>query len=298
MANEEDNFDIDIYGDGGEDYQEEGQVADAEQTAEDQAQSSEPNDDHNAPSDDNITNQDHSNTNNTDGGSQKIGSTDNTTVDALQVPKHAPQTQGLKRRGSADHRPVDQGATAALFVSELHWWITDDDIRGWANQSECEDELEEITFSEHKVNGKSKGYVYSPNRHYTILMKLMLDKDKSMFSFLRHRPQVPQNARLSPLVMARRTDKSLVSLSRTNLRTHSRPSPKTEMLAITTKEIDPLQAVLTRQELEGKAKIISILVVFVVVGAATIIIVVACLIWVVIAAAASNSPCLGAIKVP
>jgi hypothetical protein len=63
----------------------------------------------------------------------------------------------LKRKDGADDRYVDPGATTALFVSELHWWVNDDDVRGWTNQAQCEDELEEITFSEHKVNGKSKG---------------------------------------------------------------------------------------------------------------------------------------------
>lgn len=43
------------------------------------------------------------------------------------------------------------------MISELNWWTTDDDIRGWTSQADCEDELKDITFSEHKVNGKSKG---------------------------------------------------------------------------------------------------------------------------------------------
>ena len=63
-----------------------------------------------------------------------------------------------KRDDTADERPIDNGATSALLVSELHWYTTEDDIRGWINQAGCEDELKEITFSEHKVNGKSKGY--------------------------------------------------------------------------------------------------------------------------------------------
>lgn len=63
--------------------------------------------------------------------------------------------QGVKRKG--DDRPVDPGATSALTVSDLNWWNTDDDVRGWARQAHCEDELKDITFSEHKVNGKSKG---------------------------------------------------------------------------------------------------------------------------------------------
>ncbi|KAI1488393.1 hypothetical protein F5X96DRAFT_680519 [Biscogniauxia mediterranea] len=68
--------------------------------------------------------------------------------------------QGVKRKGDSDDRPVDPGATNCLLLSELHWWTTDDDIRSWVRQASCEDELKDITFSEHKVNGKSKGQAY------------------------------------------------------------------------------------------------------------------------------------------
>lgn len=68
--------------------------------------------------------------------------------------------QGVKRKSEElDDRPVDSGATAAIMISELNWWTTDDDIRGWLRQADCEQEVKELTFSEHKVNGKSKGYV-------------------------------------------------------------------------------------------------------------------------------------------
>ncbi|KAI0099821.1 hypothetical protein GGR51DRAFT_564656 [Nemania sp. FL0031] len=68
--------------------------------------------------------------------------------------------QGIKRKGDSDDRPVDPGATNCLLLSDLNWWTTDDDIRGWVTQASCEDELKDITFSEHKVNGKSKGQAY------------------------------------------------------------------------------------------------------------------------------------------
>ena len=74
---------------------------------------------------------------------------------ATVTPSNPPQ--GVKRKEGSDERPVDPGATTALLVSELSWWNTDDDVRGWARQANCEDELKDITFSEHKVNGKSKG---------------------------------------------------------------------------------------------------------------------------------------------
>ncbi|MCJ1393871.1 hypothetical protein MMC18_006747 [Xylographa bjoerkii] len=173
MATEEDNFDIDIYGDGGEDYQEEGQVEPEEgnQTTQEPVQPSESaipppgtfvgsaepksnghgdNEGLNSPK---VIEQ-------ADNVPHKIGSTDESVLDPLNLPKQAPQAQGLKRKEGIDDRFVDPGATTALFISDLHWWITDDDIRGWANQSECEDELEDMTFSEHKVNGKSKGQAY------------------------------------------------------------------------------------------------------------------------------------------
>jgi hypothetical protein len=88
---------------------------------------------------------------------QKIKSTDESGADLLNIPKQAPQQQGVKRKEGSDDRPIDPGATTALLISDLHWWNTDDDIRGWVNQAQVEDELKDITFSEHKVNGKSKG---------------------------------------------------------------------------------------------------------------------------------------------
>ena len=171
MATEEDNFDIDIYGDGGEDYQQDEQIESdvkpeqlteaapstpaqinqasetVDRTTEAMSTSQTP---HPEPKVENGSEQ-------TSDVAQKIASTDESVHDPLHLPKQAPQTQGLKRKDGTDDRFVDPGATTALFISELHWWITDDDIRGWANQSQCEDELEDMTFSEHKVNGKSKG---------------------------------------------------------------------------------------------------------------------------------------------
>jgi hypothetical protein len=77
---------------------------------------------------------------------------------SVTLHKQAPRQQGQKRKqGEDDERPTDPGATAALMLNDLNWWIGEEDIRGWANQSGCEDELVEITFNEHKVNGKSKG---------------------------------------------------------------------------------------------------------------------------------------------
>ncbi|KAJ5692354.1 hypothetical protein N7462_001777 [Penicillium macrosclerotiorum] len=154
MATEDDNFDIDIYGDGGGynandqgDYkQDDGELvldtpepapqATANQPPSDPKPQSEP-----APS----ANGDHP-----------------------MPPQQQPQTSapdapapihGVKRK-EYDDRQSDPDATTALLISDLFWWTTDDDIRGWVNQAQCEDELKDVTFSEHKVNGKSKGQVF------------------------------------------------------------------------------------------------------------------------------------------
>jgi len=55
---------------------------------------------------------------------------------------------------------IDMNATTAVRFNELQWWTTEDDVRGWANKAGIESEIKELTFNEHKVNGKSKGYKY------------------------------------------------------------------------------------------------------------------------------------------
>ena len=134
---EDDNFDIDIYGDGGEDY-------DEGEAFEDEAA----NDQQQHPNGSNAASVDY----------QAVPHDGAQTHDGNALRISQAQSQGTKRK-DPDDRPLDPGATNALFLSDLPWWITDDEIRGWANESDCEEELEEVTFSEHKVNGKSKGQV-------------------------------------------------------------------------------------------------------------------------------------------
>ena len=88
----------------------------------------------------------------------------------------SPAQQGVKRKAPDDgpepnHRPhssasinsnrtIDAGATAALKLNDLHWWTTEDDLRSFCARAEVESDLREISFGEHKINGKSRGEAY------------------------------------------------------------------------------------------------------------------------------------------
>ena len=178
-TNDEDNFDIDIYGDGEEptsenltdgdgtlkisdgtlsiDQEEKSSIKETALTSKhtvDTVSKAQSGHDSKMTNAADSTAQDGSTKN------QPIASSDGPSSDKRsEIPRQAPQKQGVKRKEGAgdDERLVDAGATTALVIAELHWWTTEDDLRGWVNQSECEDELKSITFHEHKVNGKSKG---------------------------------------------------------------------------------------------------------------------------------------------
>ncbi|KAH6855099.1 hypothetical protein B0I37DRAFT_47098 [Chaetomium sp. MPI-CAGE-AT-0009] len=155
MAEEE--FEIDVYGDsandhgdqdhGDQSHNDHGQNHDHDHGYEDESNAQNINGDHH---DHNDYHEEHGDNKMDDAGAERPGS-------------HSPtpqRQQGVKRKEGSDERPVDPGATTALMVSELNWWNTDDDIRGWVRQVGCENELKDITFSEHKINGKSKGQAY------------------------------------------------------------------------------------------------------------------------------------------
>ncbi|KAF2264349.1 hypothetical protein CC78DRAFT_553519 [Lojkania enalia] len=173
---DDDNFDIDIYGDDtSPDFQDtslqSGQVKQEEATAmhtdSHYDEPSGPVNEVKSERTDEATKQDITQGGAANGdvhqenGTQQISSTGGSTSNQLDPPRQAPRQQGMKRKqGDDDERPTDPGATAALMINDLHWWVSEEDIRGWANQSGCEDELIDVTFNEHKVNGKSKGQVY------------------------------------------------------------------------------------------------------------------------------------------
>ena len=154
---DEDTFDIDIYGEGEGEGGDTGQAEDADYYDDDEhtftVEEPQPDPPPIKRSESNTMSRTESNT-----VSRSVSIKQESNAGPSDAARSTPM-QGIKRKGSPNDRAVDSGATKALMISDLHWWITEDDIRGWVNEAEAEDELKELTFSEHKVNGKSKGSV-------------------------------------------------------------------------------------------------------------------------------------------
>ena len=167
MSGEDDNFDIDIYGDEEETQQQNQQQQGGDDfdytydEAQEQANSTEQN---GKPSGNHTSNS---------------GEDANTPQGPTQLNPRAsiqPQ-QSLKRKAedepedqsnhrpsqtptAPDGRPLDPGALPSLKLSELHWWTTEEHIRAFCAAANTEHELRELAFGEHKINGKSRGEAY------------------------------------------------------------------------------------------------------------------------------------------
>ncbi|OQO00643.1 hypothetical protein B0A48_13133 [Cryoendolithus antarcticus] len=83
------------------------------------------------------------------------------------APASAPTGLSLKRKVSdaaeiptSAELPSDPNATPALRLSELHWWTTEEDLRGFCAAASAESHMTDISFGEHRQNGKSRGEAY------------------------------------------------------------------------------------------------------------------------------------------
>jgi hypothetical protein len=166
---DEDNFDIDIYGDGEGDLGNDGTMDYKEDDElqfnvdDEEAEEIPPTEEPRTQAEPEQTQEQPSSSTDTSQLQSKAEGAESQQPNS--VPPKATLPQGVKRKETSDERPIDHDATNALMISDLHWWITEDDIRGWTNEAGAEDELKELTFSEHKVNGKSKGLVLGRQSH-------------------------------------------------------------------------------------------------------------------------------------
>ncbi|KAI9669034.1 MAG: hypothetical protein M1831_000626 [Alyxoria varia] len=83
-----------------------------------------------------------------------------TSIESQETSQGPQNPSGPTSANANAQAPLDSDATSALVISEMQWWTNDDDIRGWANKCSHEHDLKDITFAEYKINGKSRGSAY------------------------------------------------------------------------------------------------------------------------------------------
>ncbi|KAH8553623.1 hypothetical protein BGW37DRAFT_486447 [Umbelopsis sp. PMI_123] len=72
----------------------------------------------------------------------------------------APASKREQSTSMSQLRGRETHPTSALYVGELDWWVSDDDLKEPIMNVGIGAELKDITFYEHKVNGKSRGIAY------------------------------------------------------------------------------------------------------------------------------------------
>ncbi|KJX97293.1 hypothetical protein TI39_contig513g00001 [Zymoseptoria brevis] len=171
MSGEDDTFDIDIYGDDAEDTK---PTETTEDYGEDKIDFGE-----DEPLDSEIANA------NAAPSHTQAGAVNTTEQsDIKQESQPPPAQQGTKRRAPDEDEDVtparpasstpmqqqqqqshtspsaDRNATAALILAELNWWTTEEHLRAFCASAGVEGNLKELTFGEHKINGKSRGEAF------------------------------------------------------------------------------------------------------------------------------------------
>jgi len=154
MSGEDDAFDIDIYGDE-EEVKQEHSADEIDYTYEDEQKAQE------------TTGQ---------AGPDSEQPQSNGNGDAPPASGSAPTGPSLKRKAPDDEteenysqapstndapsQPLDPHAQPALKLTDLNWWTTEDDLRAYCSTAGSEASLTDISFGEHRINGKSRGEAY------------------------------------------------------------------------------------------------------------------------------------------
>ncbi|KAI7903031.1 uncharacterized protein BX663DRAFT_58760 [Cokeromyces recurvatus] len=118
-------------------------------------------------------------------------------VKNLKVPRHEEQKDEVKKKEQkvqsaavyqnnnnvtipqalTQLRGISTKPTQSIYLGELHWYTTDKIIKEPLKKANLLEQIKEMTFFEHKNNGKSKGIVFFEftNKDYALQAKTIFD---------------------------------------------------------------------------------------------------------------------------